>query len=57
MHAPRVGANSRQKIQRDQKTQLPLLKSLEQTQSVGSKSRVLSMPPAHNETEMDKQNT
>ena len=37
-----------QKIQRDQKPQLPLLKSLEQKQGVGSKSRVLRMPPAHN---------
>ena len=35
-----------QKIQRDQKTQLPLLKGLEQKQGVGSKSRILSVPPA-----------
>ena len=44
-----------QRIQRDQKktpkpTQLPLLKSLEQKQGVGSKSRVLRMPPARNAT-------
>ena len=40
-----------QKIQRDQKTQLPLLKNQEQKQGVGSKSRVLSMPPALNITQ------
>ena len=39
-----------QKIQRDQETQLPLLKSLEQKQGVGSKSKVLRMPPAHTTT-------
>ena len=37
-----------QKIQRDQKSQLPLLKSLEQKQCLESKCRVLSMPAAHN---------
>ena len=37
-------------IQRDQKTQLPLLKSLEQKQGVRRKSRVLRMPPAHTTT-------
>ena len=31
---------------RDQNTQLPLLKSLEQKQGVGTKSRVLHIPPA-----------
>ena len=35
------------KIQRDQKTQLPLLKSLEQKQGIGSKSRVLHACPLH----------
>ena len=35
---------------RDQKTQQPLLKSPEQNQGVGNKSRVLRMPPAHNTT-------
>ena len=35
-----------QKIPKDQKTQLPILKGLEQRQGVGSKSKVLSMPPA-----------
>ena len=39
-----------QKIQRDQKTQLPLLSSLEQKQSVRSKSRALHLPPALNST-------
>ena len=33
-----------------QKAQMPLLKSREQRQGVGSKSRVLCMPPAHNIT-------
>ena len=39
-----------QKIQSDQKTQLALLKSLEQKHGVESKSRVLCMPPTHNTT-------
>ena len=47
---PTGGANSGQKIQRDQKTQLTILKSPEQKRGVGSKSRVLSMPPAQNIT-------
>ena len=34
------------KIKRDQKTQLPLLKSVELKQRFGSKSRVLCRPPA-----------
>ena len=34
------------KIYRDRKTQLPLLKSLEQKQNVGRKNRVLCMPPS-----------
>ena len=47
------GVNSGQKIQRDQKTQQPLLKNLELKQGVGNKSRVLSMtlhstPPSPN---------
>ena len=45
-----LGQNYGQKIQRDRKTQLPLLKSQEQKQGVGTKSRVLSMPPVHNTT-------
>ena len=39
-----------EKIQKDQKTQLPLLKSLEQKQGVGSKNRILCTPPAHTTT-------
>ena len=35
------------KIQRDQKPQLPFLRSLEQNQDVKSKSRILYMPPLH----------
>ena len=48
-----VGVDSGQKIQRDWKAQLPLLKSLEQNWVSGAKlgvrnkGRVLSMPPAH----------
>ena len=38
------------KIQKDQKAQLPLLKTQEQKQGVGSKSGVLHMPPALNTT-------
>ena len=37
-----------QKIQSDQKSQLPLLKSLEQKQSSESECSVVSMPAAHN---------
>ena len=39
-----------QKIQSDQKSQLALLKSLEQNHGVESKSWVLCMPPTHNTT-------
>ena len=39
-----------QKEQKDGKTQLLLLKSREQKQGVGSKNRVLLMPPALNTT-------
>ena len=39
-----------ERIQEGQKSQLPLLKSPEQKQGVGSKSRVLRMPPAHTTT-------
>ena len=39
-----------QKIQKDQKTQLPLLKNREEKPGVGSKSRVLCMSPALNTT-------
>ena len=37
-------------IQKEQKNQLPLLKSLEQKQGVRSQSRVLHMPSAQNTT-------
>ena len=52
MHA-QLGQIMNNKIQRDQKitqTQLPILKSWEQKQGVGSKSRVLHIPPALNTT-------
>ena len=49
MHA-QLGQILDQKYKRPKITQLPLLKSQEQMQGVGSKSRVLSMPPAHNTT-------
>ena len=49
MHA-QLGQILDNEIQRDQKAQLPLLKSQEQKQGVGSKSRVLGMPPAHTTT-------
>ena len=42
-----VGANYGQKGTKRPKLQVPLLKSWEQKQGVGSKSRVLRMPPAH----------
>ena len=38
------------RYKKTKKAQLPLLKSQEQKQGVGSKSRVLCMPPAHNTT-------
>ena len=41
-----LGQTLDQKIPKDQRTQLPILKGLEQRQGVGSKSKVLSMPPA-----------
>ena len=50
MCACAVGANYGQKDTKDQKTRLPLLKSQEQKQSIGSKSKVLSIPPAVNTT-------
>ena len=40
-----LGQNYRENIQRDQKNQLPILKSLEKKQDVGSKNRILSIPP------------
>ena len=43
-----VGVNSGEKIQNDQKCLLPLVKSREQKQGVGSKSGALSVRPAHN---------
>ena len=45
-----LGQITDNKIQKDQKTQLLLLKSQEQKQCVGRESRVLHMPPAHNTT-------
>ena len=45
-----VGANYGQKGTKRPKLQVPLLKSWEQKQVVGSKSRVLRMPPALNTT-------
>ena len=45
-----LGQILEQEIQKDQKTQLPILKSREQKQAIRSKSRVLYMPPAHNIT-------
>ena len=49
MHA-QLGQIMNNKIQKDQKDQLPLLKSQEQKQGVRSQSRVLHMPPAHTTT-------
>ena len=41
---------TRYKKTKKKKTQLPLLKSQEQKQSVGTKSRVLRVPPVCNTT-------
>ena len=49
MHA-QLGHILENKIQKDQKAQLPLLKSQEQKQGIRSKSRVLCMPHAVNST-------
>ena len=51
MYAQLFVANSGpQRYKETKKPQLPLLKSLEKKQGVGSKSWVLRMPPAHNTT-------
>ena len=45
-----LGQILNKRYKKNKKAQLPLLKSQEQKQGVGSKSRVLCMPPAHNTT-------
>ena len=49
MHV-QMGKSMDSKIQKNQKAQLPLLKSPERKQDVRSKSRTLPMPHAHNTT-------